>query len=323
METQPTGQPDAELLDAYSRAVMGVVDRVGPAVVSVFVRTPGGHGPGDVHEGSGSGVIISADGYILTNSHVVRDATSIEVGLMDGRMLPATVLGEDRATDLGVIRAGSAGLPFAVLGDSGALRVGQLVIAIGNPLGFQSSVATGVVSSLGRTMRSLDGPLIENIIQHTAPLNPGNSGGPLVDSRGRVVGVNTAVIAMAQGIAFAIPSATAEWVVAQLLTHGRIVRAHLGIAGRPRPLDRRLVVHLALTVSEAVEVLSLEDDGPAARSGLRVGDLMIAIEGQDVSSVDDVVRFLGRWPVGQTVRVTALRRTERLVFEITPTEGAQ
>ena len=313
------GSP-GEILDAYSRAVMGVVDAVGPAVVSLFVRTRRGR-RGDIHEGSGSGVIFTADGYVLTNRHVVRDATAIEVGLVDGRMLPATVLGEDRATDLAVIRALDGNLPHAVLGDSGALRVGQLVIAIGNALGFQSTVSTGVISSLGRSMRSMQGRLIENIIQHTAPLNPGNSGGPLVDSQGRVVGINTAIITMAQGIGFAIPSHTAEWVVSQLLTHGRVRRAHLGIAGRVRPLDRRLVRYLELAVDRAVEVISLEAEAPAAKAGLRVGDLVIGMHDSDIASVDDVHRFLSHWPVGEALRVTVLRRTERVAIEVVPDEN--
>jgi S1-C subfamily serine protease len=299
---------------------MGVVDAVGPAVVSLFVRTRRGR-RGDIHEGSGSGVIFTADGYVLTNRHVVRDATAIEVGLVDGRMLPATVLGEDRATDLAVIRALDGNLPHAVLGDSGALRVGQLVIAIGNALGFQSTVSTGVISSLGRSMRSMQGRLIENIIQHTAPLNPGNSGGPLVDSQGRVVGINTAIITMAQGIGFAIPSHTAEWVVSQLLTHGRVRRAHLGIAGRVRPLDRRLVRYLELAVDRAVEVISLEAEAPAAKAGLRVGDLVIGMHDSDIASVDDVHRFLSHWPVGEALRVTVLRRTERVAIEVVPDEN--
>lgn len=309
-----------EILDAYSRAVMGVVDAVGPTVVSLFVRTRRGR-RGDIHEGSGSGVVFTADGYILTNRHVVRDATAIEVGLVDGRMLPATLLGEDRATDIAVIRALDGDLPHAVLGDSGALRVGQLVIAIGNALGFQSTVSTGVISSLGRSMRSMEGRLIENIVKHTAPLNPGNSGGPLVDSQGRVVGINTAIIAMAQGIGFAIPSHTAEWVVSQLLTHGRVRRAHLGIAGRVRPLDRRLVRYLELAVDRAVEVISLEAEAPAAKAGLRVGDLVIGMHDSDIASVDDVHRFLSHWPVGEVLRVTVLRRTERVAIEVVPDEN--
>jgi S1-C subfamily serine protease len=311
-----------ELLDAYSRAVMGVVEAVGPAVVSLFVQTQHGR-RGNVHEGSGSGVIFTPDGYVVTNHHVVRGATAIEVGLMDGRMLSATVLGADPATDLAVIRALDGDLPHAVLGDSTALGVGQLVIAIGNALGFQSTVSTGVISSLGRSMRSMEGLLIENVLQHTAPLNPGNSGGPLVDSRGRVVGINTAIIAGAQGIGFAIPSHTAEWIVSQLLTHGRVRRARLGIAGRVRPLDRRLVRYLDLDADRAVEVISLEAEGPAAKAGLRIGDLVIGMHDSDVTSVDDVHRFLSHWPIGKPLRVTVLRRTERVTIEVTPDENRE
>ena len=220
-----------------------------------------------------------------------------------------------------MIRADASGLMCAVLGDSSALRAGQLVIAMGNPFGFQSTVSTGVVSALGRALRSREGRLIENIIQHTAPLNPGNSGGPLLDSRGKAVGINTAIIMMAQSIGFSIPSNTARWVVSQLLTHGKVRRAFLGIAARPRPLDRRLVRYHGLSGDRAVEVLSLEPESPADRAGLRVSDLIVAVNGQKVASVDDLHRFLGEWPIGEPLALTVVRGKSKTDLTVVPTEG--
>ncbi len=313
----PPETSDVELLDAYSRAVIQVVDAVGPAVVGIFV----GHQE-QGQAGAGSGVVITPDGYILTNDHVVHGAGKIGVRLCDGTSLSAQLIGTDPATDLAVIRVTAASLPHATLGDSVALKVGQLVIASGNPFGFQSTVSTGVVSALGRALRSQEGRLIENIVQHTAPLNPGNSGGPLVDSRGRVVGINTAIIAMAQGIGFAIPSATAKWVVSQVLLHGRVRRGFLGLAGRPRPLERRLVRFHQLTGDFAVEALSVEPKGPAAQGGLKVGDLIVAINGASVGSVDDMHRFLAGWPLGQGVTLTVIRGSERRELNVVPAEAA-
>lgn len=310
---------DVELLDAYSRAVMMVADTVGPAVVSINVGRPAKRRSGE-SGGAGSGVVIAPDGYILTNHHVVQNSKSLSAAFTDGSHAEATVVGSDPATDLAVIRAQASGLPYATLGDSTRLRVGQLVIAIGNPLGFQSTVSTGVVSAQGRTLRSQQGRLIENIIQHTAPLNPGNSGGPLVDSRGRVVGVNTAIIAMAQGIGFAIPANTARWALPQLLSQGRIRRASLGITARERPLDRRLVRFYQLTNERAVEVLNSE--GPAAQAGLRQGDMLVAIAESHVAGIDDLHRFLAEWPVGKPVTVTVIRGKTRLQLEVMPSEAA-
>jgi S1-C subfamily serine protease len=312
---------DDGLMDAYSRAVVSVVNAVGPAVVSVL------SGQASAHQGleataSGSGVVVAPDGYILTNDHVVQDATRMTVILTDGTRLNASLVGKDPATDLAVIRADTSYLPASMIGNSGRLKVGQLVIAMGNPFGFQSTVSTGVVSALGRALRSREGRLIENIIQHTAPLNPGNSGGPLVDSAGHVVGVNTAIIMMAQGLGFAIPSNTAQWVVAQLISHGRVRRAMLGIAGRQRPLDRRLVRYHALIKDDAVEVLSVDPKGPAGVAGIRVGDLVVAANGQAVGSVDDLHRLLAEWPIGKTVEITLIRGTERKVLAVTPLEAA-
>ncbi len=318
-ETEPS---DAELLDAYSQAVIGVVEAVGPAVVSIDVsgsKRRSRRGP--EAEGAGSGVVIAPDGYILTNSHVVHNAGRLATTFTEGTQTKATLIGEDPATDLAVVRAEASGLPYAPLGDSSALRVGQLVIAMGNPFGFQSTVSTGVVSALGRALRSREGRLIENIIQHTAPLNPGNSGGPLLDSRGRIVGINTAIIWMAQGIGFAIPASTARWVVSQLLTHGRVRRGFLGIAAQERPLHRRLVRFHNLVSERAVEVASVEPAGPAHQAGLRVGDLIVTINERPVTSVDDLHRFLAEWPIGRPVVLTVLRGQEQLVIQVTPAEA--
>jgi S1-C subfamily serine protease len=311
---------NVELLDAYSRAVITVAEAVGPAVVSISTGTQSKNGEPDTG-GAGSGVIIAPDGYVLTNDHVVHDLKQLVVSLTNGASHAAALVGTDPATDLAVIRADSANLPFATLGESAALRVGQLVIAIGNPFGFQSTVSTGVVSALGRALRSREGRLIENIIQHTAPLNPGNSGGPLVDSRGRIVGLNTAIIMGAQGIGFSIPSDTAKWVVSQLLTLGRVRRGYLGIAAQQRPLSRRTVRFFNLTHASAVEVLSVTRGGPAAQGGMRKGDLIVAMNGTDITTVDLLQKFLADWPIGKPVKVSVLRVQERLEIDVTPSEA--
>jgi S1-C subfamily serine protease len=316
-QASPTAVTDAELLDAYSRAVIAVVETVGPAVVSISVgRRRSRRSPEP--EGAGSGVVIAPDGYILTNSHVVHNADQLVTTFTDGAQTKATLIGEDPATDLAVIRAEAASLPYAVLGDSAALQVGQLVIAMGNPFGFQSTVSTGVISALGRALRSREGRLIENIIQHTAPLNPGNSGGPLLDSRGQIIGLNTAIIFMAQGIGFAIPANTTRWIVSQLLTHGRVRRSYLGIAARERPLHRRLTRYHNLAHDKAVEIMSIEPRGPARQAGLRERDLIVAINEQWVTSVDDLHRFLAEWPIGDPVTLTVLRGQERLSIPARP-----
>ena len=270
--------------------------------------------------GAGSGVIIAPDGYVLTNSHVVHDAARMDVTLTDGRTFGATLVGEDAATDLAVIRVNASGLPAATLGASATLHVGQLVIAIGNPLGFQSTVSAGVVSAVGRALRSTQGRLIENVIQTDVALNPGNSGGPLVDSRARVVGINTAGIAMAQGLSFAIPIDTAQWVVPQLLARGRVARAYLGFAGQQRPLDRRLARAHQVTTLQAVEIVAVEARGPAARAGLRDGDLLVAVNGRPVGTVDDVHRMLVAWPIGEPLTMTVLRGPARFDLAVTPAE---
>lgn len=308
---------DAELLDAYSRAVIDVVETVGPSVVSISVGERRAEAEFE-QTGAGSGFVITPDGYIITNSHVVSPAREIRSAFIDGQKLAATIIGRDPSTDLAVLRVDGANLPYASVGDSSSLRVGQLVIAMGNPFGFQSTVSTGVVSALGRALRSQDGRLIENIIQHTAPLNPGNSGGPLLDSRGRVVGINTAIIAQAQGIGFAIPAETAKSVVPQLLAKGRVERSYLGIIGFRRLLGRRLVRFHSLSKDYGVEIVSLEPDSPAKKAGLRTGDIIVSVNGRAVTSPDDLFRFLSEWPVGSKVTMTVLRWKGKLEIEVIP-----
>jgi S1-C subfamily serine protease len=308
---------DEELraLDAYSRTVVGAVERIGPAVVSIQVeRASRGREAG----GAGSGVVITPDGYLLTNQHVVDGAPRVRTQFVDGRSVIAEVVGEDAATDLAVVRALASGLPSASVVADEPVRVGQLVVAVGNPYGFQSTVTAGVVSALGRSLRSRDGRLIEGIVQHTAALNPGNSGGPLVDARGRVVGINTAIIAMAQGIGFAVPAATAHWVLSEILSHGRVRRVYLGVSGRDRPLDRRLVRALDLPVQQAVEVISLDGSGPAAETEMLTGDFIIAANDTPIEGIDALHRHLSRWPAGEPLRLDLLRGMRRLSVVLTP-----
>jgi S1-C subfamily serine protease len=313
---------DVELLDAYSRAVITVVDTVGPAVVGISVKKSA-NGRIPEQGGAGSGIIIAPDGYVLTNDHVVQGADVISVTLQDGVSLETVLVGTDPATDLAVLRANGSGLPYATLGDSGTLRAGQLVIAIGNPFGFQSTVSTGVVSALGRALRSSEGRLIENIIQHTSPLNPGNSGGPLVDSRGRVVGVNTAIIVMAQGIGFSIPANTARWVVSQILAHGKVRRGSLGLAAQQLPLNRQLARFYHLENRYCVEVASVNKRGPAYKAGIRERDLIVTINGHAVESVDDIHRILSEWRIGEAMPMVIIRGKERLEMEVAPTEAME
>jgi S1-C subfamily serine protease len=316
--THPAPDSVSEPLDAYSAAVVGAVDEVGPAVVSVYV---GGADEAErARGGAGSGVVVTPDGYLLTNEHVVQKVSQARVTFVDGRSVPASVAGRDPATDLAVLRAQAAALPYAQLAPEQRLRAGQLVVAVGNPFGFESTVSAGVVSALGRSLRSRQGRLIEGVVQHSAALNPGNSGGPLVDARGRVAGINTAIIAMAQGIGFAIPAATAQWVLTEILTQGRVRRAWLGVAARDRPLDVRLVRALELASPRAVEILSRESAGPAAQADLQPGDLIVAVNAEPVDGIDTLHRLLGRVPPGSELRLQIVRRTQRLTVALTARE---
>lgn len=266
-------------------------------------------------------MIIAPDGYVLTNAHVVDGASSVEVTLMDGESMSARAVGVDRATDLAILRIAGSGLPFVAPAGSVALRTGQLVIAIGNPLGFQSTVSAGVVSATSRGLRGRDGRLIENLVQHTAPLNPGNSGGPLVDTRGRLVGVNTAIIAHAQGMSFAIAIETVNWVVPKLLADGRVRRGYLGVQGQNRPIDKRLVRAHGLDVESGVELMSVENLGPADVAGLRSGDVLLAIDGVKLPHLDALLRSLAQWTPGRPVTLSILRRAQRMTLQATPKEA--
>jgi S1-C subfamily serine protease len=305
-------------MDAYSAAVVGAVERVGPAVVSVYV---GRDGEAErARGGAGSGVVVTPDGYLLTNEHVVGRVREARVTFVDGRTVPAVVAGRDPATDLAVLRAQAGALPYAQLASGQRLRPGQLVVAVGNPYGFESTVSAGVVSALGRSLRSRQGRLIEGIVQHTAALNPGNSGGPLTDAHGHVTGINTAIIAVAQGIGFAIPASTAQWVLTEILTQGRVRRAWLGVEARDRPLDLRLVRALGLTAPRAVEVLSRESAGPAAASDLHPGDLIVAVNDQSVDGIDALHRLLSRVPPGSELTLRVVRRTQLVDVALTVRE---
>lgn len=299
------------LLDAYSNAVMTVVERVGPSVVQV-----------QDGRGAGSGVIITPDGYVLTNAHVVERTDSARVRLADGRSVSGRVVGRDPSSDLAVLRVDAAGLPTAELGDSDGLRVGQLVIAIGNPLGFQSTVTTGVVSALGRSLHGRDGRPIEGVIQTDAALNPGSSGGPLVDTRGRVVGINTAVIAGAQGICFAVPSTTASALVVALMRDGHVRRASLGISAAPTPIGRALAARLALAASEGIRVVEVVSGSPADRAGLRAGDILVFLDGTALPTLSALQRVLTADRVARSLPAVVIRRGERLELSVTPVEGS-
>lgn len=315
---------DDLLLDAYSRAVTEAVKCISPSVVNIEVHQAAGRSrSGEPRErrGGGSGFIFTPDGLILTNSHVVHDASRIEVTSSDGRRMPATRIGDDPASDLAVIRVDEPGLTAAFLGDSQKLRVGQLVIAIGNPYGFQSTVTAGVVSALGRSLRSYSGRLIDDVVQTDAALNPGNSGGPLVDSSGRVVGVNTATILPAQGICFAIGINTAKFVASRLLRDGKLRRSYIGVSAQTVPVHRRIVRFYDLPKETGVVVLSIEPGSPALRAGLREGDVMVALESQSVAGVDDLHRLLTEVRVGVSCAVTVLRRTEKLELQVVPEEA--
>ncbi len=314
---QAVPPPDQALLDAYSRAVVDVVDSVGPAVVRLDVRVRDRSGPG----GTGSGVVVAPDGLVLTNSHVVGGASRVDVATIEGRTFGARVVGDDPDTDLALVRIDNAvTLPAAMLGNSKLLRRGQLVIAIGNPLGFESTVTTGVVSALGRSLRARSGRLIDDVIQTDAALNPGNSGGPLVSARGEVVGINTAVISGAQGICFAVASNTANFVLGELVRHGRVRRAYIGIAAQQLTLSRRRRHTAGLVQESAVMVASIEPGSPAEHAGLRSGDIILALDGIMVTGADDLVRNLGGDKIGRSVEIDALRNGSREVLRLVPAE---
>ena len=302
-------QPN-EALDPYSARVAHAFETVGPAVVHI-------HAEGQQF-GTGSGVLFAPDGYLLTNSHVVSGATRLKGNLTDGRQFEAKLVGDDPATDLAVLRLQASSLPHAAFGSSARLRVGQLVVAIGNPLGFQATVTAGIVSALGRTLRSPSGRLIQSVIQTDAPLNPGNSGGALVDGNGRVVGINTAMIGRAQGLCFAIGIDTAADVTMRLMRDGRVRRARLGLAGQTIMLDPRLARRLRRQDVGAVQVLEIVADGPAARAGLAKGDVILEFAGASVSSIDDLHRLLTAEIAGRAAAIKVLRGAGLQSFDITP-----
>ncbi len=297
-------QDDKELLDAYSNSVISVVEKISPSVVQILTNKDTQQMQG---QGIGSGVIITPDGFILTNNHVVHNAQSLEVTLTTGASFPAEIVGTDPATDLALIRILENGLSFAELGDSEKVRVGQLVIAIGNPYGFQSTVSTGVVSALERTMRSTEGKLIENVIQTSVPLNPGNSGGPLVDSRGKIIGINTAIIAMAQGLGLAVSSNTATWVVSELISIGRVRRAVLGIVAKTASIPVQVQKIYKLKLPTIVEIISVQKESPAAHAELEKGDLIITVNGKSIAGVDDLNREIGLKKAGTEFTLRILR----------------
>ena len=313
---------DTIILDAYSQAVVDSVERVSPSVVNIETRRAAS--PGNAVRdpralgGTASGFLFTPDGFILTNSHVVHGAESIIVTRDDGQTREARLVGDDPDTDLAVVRIGPDSLTPATLGDSAAVRVGQVAIAIGNPYGFQTSVTAGVVSALGRSLRSQSGRLIDNIIQTDAALNPGNSGGPLVDSRGEVIGVNTAVIVPAQGICFAIAINTAKFVAARLIRDGRVTRSYIGVGGQTVPVARRVSRFHQLSVESGVLVVSLEQGGPAEKAGVKVGDRIVGFNGQPIQGIDDLQLVLTEQQVGVPSKITVLRLTEKLDFEVTP-----
>jgi S1-C subfamily serine protease len=309
---EPTPEED-EALDAYSRVVVRVSDKLRPAVVNLRTGRGG-------RQGTGSGILFTPDGFLLTNAHVVADHEEVRVRLMDGRDLSGRVVGTDPWTDLAVVQAESMALPHAELGDSTSLRVGQLVVAIGSPLGFESTVTAGVVSAVGRTLRTITGHLVDNVIQTDAALNPGNSGGPLVNSRGQVIGINTAVIQPAQGICFAIPINMAKHILPQLLQHGRVVRGYLGLHARTVPLRKTLTRQYNLQQNTAVQVMAVEADAPADHAGILEDDLLVSLGDQPVTSVDDLHKLLTQLPVAVPSTVVVLRGERRLERFVVPTD---
>jgi S1-C subfamily serine protease len=312
---------DGALLDAYSGAVIGALERVAPAVAFIEVTGPRARGRGEPKRASGSGFLFTPDGYLLTNHHVVQGAEAIHVRLGDEARYAADRVGDDPDSDLAVLRIGSGhALPFASFGDSAKLKVGQVAIAIGNPLGYAKTVTTGVISALGRTLRASSGRLMHEVIQTDAALNPGNSGGPLVDSAGRVVGVNTAMIPEAQAICFATGINTAKWVIAQLFAHGRVRRAYIGLSGATVPIATRVVRHFDLPAAKAVHVLEVVAGSPAAAAGLKAGDRLIALDGEPIEGIDGLQRMLDAPRIGRIAEIRVLRGSTLMHIALTPIE---
>jgi S1-C subfamily serine protease len=314
---------EAQLLDAYSATVINAAEKVSPSVVNIAISRPTKH-PHQQEQnirGSGSGFIFTPDGYILTNSHVVHDVKDIDVTLNDGRYAKAQLIGDDQDTDLAVIRISLSNLIAAQMGDAKNLQVGQLVIAIGNPYGFQYSVTAGVISALGRSLRTINGRLIDDIIQTDAALNPGNSGGPLLNANGEVIGVNTAVILPAQGICFAIPINVAKYVAVPLIRDGKIKRGYIGVGGQNVPILRRLVRYHGLTEESGVLVVVVEKNSPAQKAGIIEGDIIIGFDDRPIKGIDDLQRFLTEWEIGHEENLAVIRRTEKLVLKIVPAES--
>jgi S1-C subfamily serine protease len=322
-----TMDSDIALLDAYSQAVIRAAEKVGPSIVNVEVKQlfqprPGSKRPAIERPGTGSGFIFTPDGFILTNSHVVHEATSVHVTVADGSRYLAEVVGDDPGTDLAVIRITAPNFQVVTFGDSQKIRVGQLVIALGNPYGFQSTVTAGVVSALGRSLRSQSGRLIDNVIQTDAALNPGNSGGPLANSDGEVIGVNTAIIQPAQGICFAIGINTAKYVAGRLIKDGKIRRGYIGIAGQNVQIHRRVVRYYNLPAEKGVLVISTEEGSPARNAGITMGDIIVAFDNQVIQDIDDLQRMLTEQEIGIKIPVTLIRRTEKIDMEVEAVEGA-
>ena len=316
--------PDAELLDSYSKAVINAAAKVSSSVVNINVISRKGVRPSRMNPegrgGSGSGFIFTPDGFILTNSHVVHNATKLEVILNDGRKVIADLIGDDPDTDLAVTRIDGTDLKEVEFGDSGKIKVGQLVIAIGNPYGFQTTVTAGVVSALGRSLRAQSGRLIDNVIQTDAALNPGNSGGPLVNSKGEVIGVNTAAILPAQNICFATAINTAKFVAGKLIKDGYIKRSFIGIAGQDVPIHRRIVRYYNLTAEKGIMVINVEKNSPASKAGLLLGDIIISFNDKIINGIDDLHKILTEDNLGITSRIKILRYTELIELTITPSE---
>jgi S1-C subfamily serine protease len=326
-ESLAQSQPDEDPMDAYSRAVITAAEKVSPSVVYIEVHQPMRNRRGDAPRlrqearGSGSGFIFTPDGFILTNSHVVHGTTRIEVTVADGRKYEADLIGDDPDTDLAVIRINAPNLVPAHLGEAQKIRVGQLVVAIGNPYGFQYSVTAGVVSALGRSLRAQSGRLMDAVIQTDAALNPGNSGGPLVNSRGEVIGVNTAMILPAQGISFATSIDTAKFVASRLIRDGKVSRSYIGLAGQNVPLPRRIVRYYKLAVESGILIVSFETNSPARNAGLREGDIIIDFDNHPTAGIDDLHKLLSEDRIGHKSSLMVIRGTEKLVLEVIPEES--